>query len=67
MRAIGASPAILMQNHGVFTVGKDAGAAVKAAVMVEDIGADGVLCDADRAADRDPEGDGGAAAQAVYG
>ncbi|MBN2083758.1 MAG: L-ribulose-5-phosphate 4-epimerase [Anaerolineales bacterium] len=37
VRAIGASPAILMQNHGVFTVGKDAGAAVKAAVMVEDI------------------------------
>jgi L-ribulose-5-phosphate 4-epimerase len=37
VRAIGASPAILMQNHGVFTVGKDAGGAVKAAVMVEDI------------------------------
>jgi len=37
VRAIGASPAILMQNHGVFTLGKDAGAAVKAAVMVEDI------------------------------
>jgi L-ribulose-5-phosphate 4-epimerase len=37
VRAIGASPAILMQNHGVFTVGKDAGSAVKAAVMVEDI------------------------------
>jgi L-ribulose-5-phosphate 4-epimerase len=37
VRAIGASPAILMQNHGVFTVGKDAGSAVKVAVMVEDI------------------------------
>jgi L-ribulose-5-phosphate 4-epimerase len=37
VRSIGESPAILMQNHGVFTVGKDAGSAVKAAVMVEDI------------------------------
>ncbi len=36
IRAIGKSPAILMQNHGVFAVGKDAAAAVKAAVMVED-------------------------------
>jgi len=34
---IGSSPAILIKNHGVFTVGKDAKAAVKAAVMVEDI------------------------------
>jgi L-ribulose-5-phosphate 4-epimerase len=25
-----------MQNHGVFTIGKDSEAAVKAAVMVED-------------------------------
>ena len=30
------SPAVLMRNHGVFTVGKDARAAVKAAVMCED-------------------------------
>jgi L-ribulose-5-phosphate 4-epimerase len=30
------SPAILMQNHGVFTIGPDATAAVKAAVMCED-------------------------------
>lgn len=30
------SPAVLMQNHGVFTVGPTAAAAVKAAVMVED-------------------------------
>lgn len=33
------SPAVLMQNHGVFTVGKDAQAAVKAAVMTEDVAA----------------------------
>lgn len=31
------SPAVLMQNHGPFTIGKDARAAVKAAVMVEDV------------------------------
>ncbi len=37
VRAIGGSPAILMQNHGVFAIGKDAGSAVKAAVMVEDV------------------------------
>jgi L-ribulose-5-phosphate 4-epimerase len=36
VRSIGTSPAILMQNHGVFTVGKSAKEAVKAAVMVED-------------------------------
>jgi L-ribulose-5-phosphate 4-epimerase len=36
IRAIGASPAILLKNHGVFTVGKTPEAAVKAAVMVED-------------------------------
>jgi L-ribulose-5-phosphate 4-epimerase len=36
VRAIGNSSAILMQNHGVFTIGKNAPAAVKAAVMVED-------------------------------
>ncbi len=33
---IGQSPAVLLKNHGVFTVGKTAEAAVKAAVMVED-------------------------------
>jgi L-ribulose-5-phosphate 4-epimerase len=33
------SPAVLMQNHGVFTVGKSAEAAVKAAVMTEDAAA----------------------------
>jgi L-ribulose-5-phosphate 4-epimerase len=31
------SPAVLMKNHGVFTIGKDAQAAVKAAVMCEDV------------------------------
>ena len=30
------SPGVLLQNHGVFTVGADANSAVKAAVMVED-------------------------------
>ena len=34
---IGASPAILMQNHGVFTIGRTPQAAVKAAVMCEDV------------------------------
>jgi L-ribulose-5-phosphate 4-epimerase len=37
VRAIGSSCAILMKNHGVFTVGPTAMAAVKAAVMVEDV------------------------------
>ena len=31
------SPAVLMQNHGVFTIGADGRAAVKSAVMVEDV------------------------------
>ncbi|MFD5565071.1 L-ribulose-5-phosphate 4-epimerase [Kitasatospora griseola] len=31
------SPAVLMKSHGVFTIGKDAEAAVKAAVMCEDV------------------------------
>jgi L-ribulose-5-phosphate 4-epimerase len=31
------SPAVLMASHGVFTIGKDARAAVKAAVMCEDV------------------------------
>jgi L-ribulose-5-phosphate 4-epimerase len=31
------SPAVIMQNHGVFTIGKDPKAAVKAAVMAEDV------------------------------
>lgn len=35
--AIGDSCAVLLKNHGVFTIGADAEAAVKAAVMVEDV------------------------------
>lgn len=31
------SPAVLMRNHGPFTIGRDAKAAVKAAVMVEEV------------------------------
>jgi L-ribulose-5-phosphate 4-epimerase len=31
------SPAVLMQNHGPFTIGKDATSAVKAAVMCEEV------------------------------
>ncbi len=37
VESIGDSPAVLLKNHGVFTVGKNAEAAVKAAVMVEDV------------------------------
>jgi L-ribulose-5-phosphate 4-epimerase len=37
VESIGDSPAVLLKNHGVFTIGADATAAVKAAVMVEDI------------------------------
>ncbi len=37
VRAIGDSPAILMKNHGVFTIGPTPTAATKAAVMVEDV------------------------------
>ena len=36
---IGDSSAILLKNHGVFTIGKDAESAVKSAVMVEDVAA----------------------------
>ena len=36
---IGRSPAILLRNHGVFTVGPTASAAVKTAVMTEDVAA----------------------------
>jgi L-ribulose-5-phosphate 4-epimerase len=34
---IGTSPAVLLKHHGVFTVGPTVEAAVKAAVMVEDV------------------------------
>jgi L-ribulose-5-phosphate 4-epimerase len=37
VESIGDSPAALLKNHGVFTVGATAEAAVKAAVMVEDV------------------------------
>ncbi|MGB8647968.1 MAG: L-ribulose-5-phosphate 4-epimerase [Anaerolineae bacterium] len=37
VRSIGSSPALLLKNHGVFTIGKTPEAAVKAAVMVEDV------------------------------
>jgi L-ribulose-5-phosphate 4-epimerase len=36
LESIGESPAVLLKNHGVFTIGKDAGSAVKAAVMTEE-------------------------------
>lgn len=39
VEGIGRSPAILLKNHGVFTVGPSAEAAVKSAVMVEDVAA----------------------------
>jgi L-ribulose-5-phosphate 4-epimerase len=39
VEGIGHSPAILLKNHGVFTIGKNAAAAVKAAVMTEDVAA----------------------------
>jgi len=35
--SIGDSPAVLLKNHGVFTIGPTGEAALKAAVMVEDI------------------------------
>ncbi|MCS7260513.1 MAG: L-ribulose-5-phosphate 4-epimerase [Anaerolineae bacterium] len=37
VETIGSSPAVLLRNHGVFTVGPTPEAAVKAAVMVEDV------------------------------
>jgi L-ribulose-5-phosphate 4-epimerase len=39
VEGIGNSPAVLLKNHGVFTIGKTAEAAVKAAVMTEDVAA----------------------------
>jgi L-ribulose-5-phosphate 4-epimerase len=39
VESIGKSPAVLLKNHGVFTIGKNAKAAVKAAVMTEDVAA----------------------------
>jgi L-ribulose-5-phosphate 4-epimerase len=37
VETIGTSPAVLLKNHGVFTIGSSGEAAVKTAVMVEDI------------------------------
>jgi L-ribulose-5-phosphate 4-epimerase len=37
VESIGNSPAVLLKNHGVFTIGRNAETAVKAAVMVEDV------------------------------
>jgi len=37
VKHIGSSPAVLLKQHGVFTIGSSVEAAVKAAVMVEDI------------------------------
>ena len=37
VESIGDSQAVLLKNHGVFTIGKTAEAAVKAAVMTEDV------------------------------
>jgi L-ribulose-5-phosphate 4-epimerase len=37
VRHIGSSKAVLLKQHGVFTIGETATAAVKAAVMVEDV------------------------------
>ncbi len=37
VESIGRSVAVLLKNHGVFTIGKNAESAVKAAVMVEDV------------------------------
>lgn len=39
IESIGKSAAVLLKNHGVFTIGKNASAAVKAAVMTEDVAA----------------------------
>jgi L-ribulose-5-phosphate 4-epimerase len=39
VESIGKSPAVLLKNHGVFTIGRDAKSAVKAAVMTEDVAA----------------------------
>ncbi len=37
VRTVGDSPAVLLKNHGVFTLGKDPLSALKAAVTVEDV------------------------------
>lgn len=37
VESIGSSPAVLLKNHGVFTVGRSGVVALKAAIMVEDV------------------------------
>jgi L-ribulose-5-phosphate 4-epimerase len=37
LECLGDGPAVLLKNHGVITIGPDAEAAVKAAVMIEDV------------------------------
>jgi len=37
--SLGKSPAVLLKNHGVFSIGNNAASAVKAAVMTEDVAA----------------------------
>src|SRR5574338_824362 len=37
VESIGSSPAIILKNHGVFTIGPSGKGAVKAAIMVEDV------------------------------
>jgi L-ribulose-5-phosphate 4-epimerase len=37
VESIGEAPAVLLKNHGVFTIGESVRAAVKSAVMVEDV------------------------------
>jgi L-ribulose-5-phosphate 4-epimerase len=39
IESIGRSPAVLLKNHGVFTIGRNVTDAVKAAVMTEDVAA----------------------------
>ena len=39
VESIGRSPAVLLKHHGVFTIGPTAEAAVKAAIMTEDVAA----------------------------
>jgi L-ribulose-5-phosphate 4-epimerase len=39
VEGIGRSPAVLLKNHGVFTIGSSAAGAVKTAIMVEDVAA----------------------------
>jgi len=37
VETVGKSPAVLLKNHGVFTIGKTVEAAVKAAIMTEEV------------------------------